>query len=89
MILILILTHLNLSISKRGNVGSAELQRRFSDNDDLQNSVVSLDELDVNKMMSLKNLGTRKKIKQNYVIAYKILVLFIYVQFTIKLIFQV
>ncbi|XP_045460337.1 zinc finger MYM-type protein 1-like [Harmonia axyridis] len=35
----------------------AELQRRFSDNDDLLNSVASLDELDVNKMEPLKNLG--------------------------------
>lgn len=35
----------------------AELQRRFSDNDDLINSIASLDELDVDKMVPLKNLG--------------------------------
>lgn len=42
----------------------AELQRRFSDNDDLLNSIASLDELDVDKMMPLKNLGKFTKIKK-------------------------
>ncbi|GBP75155.1 hypothetical protein EVAR_90324_1 [Eumeta japonica] len=37
----------------------AELQRRFSDNDDLINSIASLDELDVDKMVPLKNLGLK------------------------------
>lgn len=39
----------------------AELQRRFSDNDDLINSIASLDELDVDKMVPLKNLGKFEK----------------------------
>ncbi|KAL4719458.1 hypothetical protein ACJJTC_000470 [Scirpophaga incertulas] len=37
----------------------AELRRRFSDNDDLINSIASLDELDVDKMGPLKNLGLK------------------------------
>jgi|GEM_PF-6140542 len=51
----------------------AELQRRFSDNDDLLNSLASLDELDVDKMIPLKNLGKCEceKIKQNYVMLVK------------------
>lgn len=39
----------------------AELRRRFSDNDDLINSIASLDELDVDKMGPLKNLGKFEK----------------------------
>uniref|UniRef100_A0A2A4K8G3 DUF4371 domain-containing protein n=2 Tax=Heliothis virescens TaxID=7102 RepID=A0A2A4K8G3_HELVI len=35
----------------------AELKRRFSDNDDLINSIASLDELDVDKMVPLKKMG--------------------------------
>nr|CAH7733083.1 unnamed protein product [Callosobruchus chinensis] len=37
----------------------SELRRRFSDNDDLINSIASLDELDVDKMVPLKNLGLK------------------------------
>ncbi|GBP22235.1 hypothetical protein EVAR_22521_1 [Eumeta japonica] len=37
----------------------AELQRRFSDNDDLINSIASLDELDVDKNGSTENLGLK------------------------------
>ncbi|KAB0799779.1 hypothetical protein PPYR_01441 [Photinus pyralis] len=39
------------------DVLTSELQRRFSDNADLLNSLASLDELDVEKMEPLKNLG--------------------------------
>lgn len=42
----------------------AELRRRFSDNDDLINSIASLDELDVDKMGPLKNLGKFEKKKK-------------------------
>lgn len=35
----------------------AEMKRRFSDNEDLLNSISCLDELDVEKMLPLKNLG--------------------------------
>ncbi|XP_067626265.1 uncharacterized protein [Eurosta solidaginis] len=37
----------------------SELQRRFSDNDNLINSIASLDELDIDKMQALKNLGLK------------------------------
>ena len=50
----------------------AELQRRFSDNDDLLNLLARLDELDVGKIVPLKHLGKCEKIKQNYVSACKI-----------------
>lgn len=40
---------------------NAELRRRFSDNEDLLNSLASLDELDVDKMEPLKALGKWEK----------------------------
>ena len=42
------------------DVLTAELQRRFSDNDELLISIACLDELDVDKMVPLKNLSVKK-----------------------------
>lgn len=66
----------------------AELKRRFSDNDDLLNSLASLEELDVDKMAPLKELGKPEKIKQSFVVICKILVLIISVQLQFQLIFR-
>lgn len=65
----------------------AELQRRFSDNDDLLNSIANLDELDLDKMVPLKNIGKCEKIKENYISACIVLVSF-YVTFIISTNFQ-
>ena len=49
----------------------AELERRFSDNEDLLNSLASLEELDVDKMLPLKNLGKCEKINQTTLLLVK------------------